>query len=121
MGRVKGVKGYQAGIAATKSIGFDPGTEAIVESGGDGLLLDGLSVGNVRVVSYSAGKVELEADAEVRSLLVSSEAAYPGWRASLNGARAEVVLTNVAFLGVLAPAGRHRITLEYVPLSLGPH
>ncbi len=48
-------------------------------------------------------------------LLILAQPWAPGWRARVDGAPAPVVRTNVAGLGVVAPAGRHTIELDYHP------
>jgi hypothetical protein len=70
----------------------------------------------VSVVRYEPHAVELD----VRSgggVLVSSEAFYPGWDSLVDGEPAETLRVNTAFRGVAVPAGRHRVTMEYVPRS----
>jgi uncharacterized membrane protein YfhO len=39
----------------------------------------------------------------------------PGWRAFVDGAELPVVLANLAGLGVVVPAGEHRVAFEYHP------
>jgi hypothetical protein len=48
-------------------------------------------------------------------LLILAQPWAPGWRARIDGAPAPVVRTNVAGLGVVAPAGRHAVELDYHP------
>jgi hypothetical protein len=48
-------------------------------------------------------------------LLIFAQPWAPGWRARVDGALAPVERTNVAGLGVVAPAGRHSIELDYRP------
>jgi hypothetical protein len=70
----------------------------------------------VAVVRYEPHEVELEVDTP-GGVLVSSEAFYPGWDSFVDGRRVETLLVNTAFRGVAVPAGRHRVTMEYVPRS----
>ena len=103
---------------------FDPRTSALVPAaqasavpaGGPGTDGDaGASV--VAVQRYDAHRIEMDVDAPAGGLLVSSEAAYPGWRSQVDGRDAETLLVNTAFRGIAVPAGRHRVTMEYVPRS----
>lgn len=48
-------------------------------------------------------------------LLVVAQPWAPGWRATVDSNPVEVVLTNVAGLGVVAPEGRHTVELSYHP------
>jgi len=59
----------------------------------------------------------VEADVARASLLVLSEAYFPGWRADVDGAEQEVRLVDGALRGVALGPGRHRVTLSYEPLS----
>jgi hypothetical protein len=48
-------------------------------------------------------------------LLVLAQPWAPGWRATLDGTTTQMVLANVAGLGVPVPAGRHSVELDYQP------
>src|SRR5262249_8396289 len=54
-------------------------------------------------------EVELEATLERPGLVVLADSFYPGWHATVDGAPAPIVATNLLFRGVPAPAGTHRI------------
>ncbi|MEX2304140.1 MAG: hypothetical protein WD733_24560 [Bryobacterales bacterium] len=104
---------------------FEPRKEAIVE-GGEGVGAapatdrpgtDG-PAGSVTVIEYSPRRIVLDVDAAAAGFLVTSETHYPGWKASLDGAPAELVFTNVAFRGMAAPAGRHEVVMEFRPAIL---
>jgi len=71
----------------------------------------------VSVRRLAAHEIELEVDSQGGGLLVTSEAAYPGWASRLDGRPVETLLVNTAFRGVAVPPGRHRVTMEYVPRS----
>jgi hypothetical protein len=70
----------------------------------------------VSVLRYEPHLVELDVDSP-GGVLVSSEAFYPGWDSVVDGRPAETLLVNTAFRGVAVPAGRHRVTMKYVPRS----
>jgi hypothetical protein len=63
---------------------------------------------------------ELEVDVELArpGVLVVSEAAYPGWRATVNGKRARWVEANYVMRGVELGPGSHLVRFEYEPRSL---
>jgi hypothetical protein len=48
-------------------------------------------------------------------LLVLAQPWAPGWLARIDGAPAPLARTNVAGLGVVVPAGRHVVELDYRP------
>jgi hypothetical protein len=102
---------------------FDPRTEAVVEGASPGEVLGEppgavAGGGSVRVERYGAQQVVLDVEAEHRGFLVTSEAFYPGWKASIDGQEAPLRLTNVAFRGLAVPAGRHRVRMWFDPAIL---
>jgi hypothetical protein len=71
--------------------------------------------GTVRVVRYTANRTVLEVESYGWSLLTTSDAGWPGWRAYWNGKREPVVTVNATFLGVFIPPGRGTLELRYRP------
>ncbi|HUG40813.1 MAG TPA: YfhO family protein [Longimicrobiales bacterium] len=65
----------------------------------------------------ASGRIAIDVAQEAPGLLVVTESWDPGWRATVDGAAAEVVIADVAFLGVIVPAGRHEVRLRYAPAS----
>lgn len=61
----------------------------------------------------SAYEVRTESTADTR--IVITEAAWPGWRAYIDGRRVRIQLANRSFLSVHVPAGSHRVRLVYLP------
>jgi len=49
--------------------------------------------------------------------LVTSDAYYPGWRASIDGRDAWLYRADYAIRGVMVPAGEHTVRFEYRPRS----
>ncbi len=60
-------------------------------------------------------RVTAEVDCDGPCLLVVARPWAPGWQAQLDGARAPLVHTNLAGLGVAVPTGRHSLSLDYSP------
>ncbi len=75
----------------------------------------------VRVASYEADEIRVEATMTSPGLLVLSELDYPAWKVRVDGAPAEVVRANGALRAVQVPAGSHTITWYYssTPTTLG--
>jgi len=113
--RLQPAQGMEEAAALLRARDFDPRIEAIVE--GHPPPPAG-PAGAVRVLRYSARRVELEVDAPAATFLVTSETHYPGWRAYLDGHECPIYYTNVAFRGVAVPAGRHRVRFEFAPAIL---
>jgi hypothetical protein len=95
---------------------FDPRTEVVVHEPRPPAATAS-AAGEVRVVSSRVDAVELDAELRVPGVLVLLEAFDPGWRASVDGAAAEVIRANGLFRGVRLPEGRHRVRFVYRPPS----
>lgn len=102
----------RAAIAA----GIDFSKTAIV---GTGLALaPAAGPESVRTASYEPDALELEVTAVTQGLLVLSENNYPGWHAWIDGREAPIYSANIAFRGVVMPAGTHRVRMEFQPVIL---
>ena len=97
--------------------GLDGQPETVITSIQGELATDARSVasGSASIVRYEERLVEIEASADADSLLVLLDAATPGWRATVNGAPAEILTANVAFRAIWLPSGRHRVRFTYEP------
>lgn len=71
--------------------------------------------GTARVERYEPNELVLDVEAEEEGLLFVSEIWHPSWRAYVGEEEVPVLRTNVAFRGVVVPAGRHRVRLVYSP------
>ena len=113
VGRVRLASKMDQALAILRSPDFDVRTEAVVETP---VALSGAPAGgSVRVLAYSPREFELETDAPAPAFLVTSETAYPGWHAWIDGQPRAPVLTDVAFRGLPVPAGRHIVKMRYDP------
>ena len=94
-------------------------TEAPVQMGRDARV----PFGSVRALSYEPDSLELEVNTPWTSFLVLSEAFYPGWQAWIDDRPSEIYRTDMAFRGLVVPAGRHRVRMQFRPriffISLG--
>ncbi|MGH9672931.1 MAG: YfhO family protein [Bryobacteraceae bacterium] len=72
----------------------------------------------VRVQAYGAREVVIESDSSAPSLLVTSEAYYPGWRAYIDGMAAPMRTHLGAFRAVRVPQGRHEVRMRFEPSIL---
>jgi hypothetical protein len=73
--------------------------------------------GTVRPVSLRANRVILDTETDNDGYLYSADTYYPGWRASIDGARTDIYRADLAFRAVFVPKGAHRVVFTYVPLS----
>jgi hypothetical protein len=102
--------------------GFDPAREALVEEEalaepGDAACWRGAdpAAPKAAVLDYEDDRILLATGAPCRGVLVTSELAYPGWRATVDGSPAALGVVNGAFRGLVVPAGGHRVELRYTP------
>ena len=86
---------------------------AVVEASADFALQAG--GGDVEIIAYAPEQIVIRTRAEDDSFLVLSDAYYPGWQATIDGAPTPIYPTNVLFRGVAVPAGEHEIVFSYEP------
>jgi hypothetical protein len=60
-------------------------------------------------------EVAIECDAPRAGLLVLRDTWYPGWRATVDGAKTPIYRVNGCFRGVSVPQGRHTVSFSYRP------
>jgi hypothetical protein len=74
--------------------------------------------GTVTIREYRNTHVELEVNAPRRSLLVLSDAHYPGWTATVGDRRVPIRRANYALRAIAVPPGLHLVRFEYRPWPL---
>jgi hypothetical protein len=124
--RARSAANRDEALAMLRSRDFDVGSEAVVEGPLQGPLPYGrgsvtlrgagtLLAGDVRVLEYGARQFMLETDAAAPAFLVTSETAYPGWHAWVDGQERAPLMTDVAFRGLPVPAGKHLVKMRFDP------
>ena len=123
--RVQPVESLAEAARALHAADFDPERTAIVEAvGGLGESATGGSRADqgvrptVEVISYGNAALRLRVRTSGGGFLVAAESWYPGWEAVLDGKPARLYVADVAFRGVMVPAGEHEITMRFVPRIL---
>lgn len=98
---------------------FDPRKEAVVEdSTYTPISVSAPASGwQVRITDHRINRIGLTVETPQAGLLVLSEAYFPGWRASIDGAEAPVYRTNFVSRGIPVPAGTHTVDLVFDPPS----
>jgi hypothetical protein len=95
---------------------FDPRETALVEE--PVAPPEGRDPGaRVRILHVAGDRIDVESESAAPAFLVLSDVFLPGWKARIEGRPARVVRTNYVLRGMLVPAGRHRVSLVYQPLS----
>ena len=77
----------------------------------------GPAAGSARLVSYGDEHVVVASSSEKRSLLVLTDVAFPGWKATVDGQPAKIERVNYLMRGVVVPPGTHRVEMRYEPSS----
>lgn len=72
----------------------------------------------VVVKLHSAQQVDLEVDVTEPSIIVLTDAYYPGWEASVDGKATPVFRANSVFRAVEVPAGKHQVSFRFRPRSV---
>ncbi len=72
---------------------------------------------SVEELGRGAGRVHLRASGRGRGFLVSSETAYPGWRAKVEGKERPLEVVNLAFRGIRLEEGEEDVQLTYAPTT----
>lgn len=73
---------------------------------------------HVQITDAAATRLDVAVHAPAAALLVVSEIAYPGWRATVDGNPVALVPADSALMAVPIAAGDHRVTLQFAPRSL---
>lgn len=113
--RIVAVDNEQSSLSAALNEGVDS-TEAVVEGlPKDWTLPEAGDEGSVNVLEYEDDRIVLKTHSGGRALLVTSEAFYPGWTATVNGNPVPIVPVNVAFRGIPLTAGESQVVMQYRP------
>ncbi|MCC6729102.1 MAG: YfhO family protein [Chthonomonadales bacterium] len=111
-------------VARLSAPGFEPSFTALVDARAAERVREGMPAAGqgatgprAWLTTYSPHRLAYEVSAPGGGLLVTSETMLPGWRASVNGRRAEVVTADWVLRAVPVPAGRSHVVLTYEPSS----
>jgi len=106
-----------AALATLLDPTFDPAREVLLARGAPSP--PGPSPGEVRLVEWAPDRLRLQATLSAPGWVVLVDTFDPGWRAQVDGQRAEVLRANIAFRAVRVEPGQHEITYRYRPRSVG--
>jgi hypothetical protein len=96
---------------------FDPGRTALVEAP---LALNSQvadSKGSATIAALSDTHMEVRTSSATASFLITSDAYYPGWRASVDGQETTLYRADYAIRGVMLTPGQHAVNFDYAPRS----
>jgi len=103
--------------------GFDPRRAAIIEGAAAPAPPDAIPARNgpedgATIVEESANRVRIRATLSRRGHLILADTYYPGWIATVDGARAPILRANAMFRAVALAAGDHDVEFRYRPMSV---
>ena len=100
---------------------FDPRATVLLEVKADELpQLPGGKVADdsaVKLVDYQPTHLTIETNAATNTVLVVSEIFYPGWKATIDGQPARIMLANFLLRAIALPPGHHKIEMHYTPTA----
>ena len=73
--------------------------------------------GSARLVRYANTEVVVEAAAPGGGILLFNDVWHPWWRASVDGAAADILKADVMFRAVVVPRGRHVVRFSFHPFA----
>lgn len=109
---------FKAAQEKAAADGFDMRRASVIEEqapDGFGSSKEAISKNDVRITSYKANSVDIDVDTPEDAMLVLTDTYYPGWRAYIDGAEANVYRVNGLVRGVFVTKGAHKIEFKYRP------
>jgi hypothetical protein len=73
--------------------------------------------GSARLLRYANTEVVVEVEAPGGGILLLNDVWQPWWRASIDGAAADILKANVIFRAVVVPRGRHVVRFSFHPFA----
>ena len=112
----------RASIAESKPLpggnDFDPQSIALIEEPLEFKASNPDPNGKIRIAQIANTRIDLESSSQTPSFLVMSDIYYPGWKASVNGVDTHIFQTDYILRGILLPAGRNNIRVEFRPWTV---
>ncbi|MBX3060965.1 MAG: YfhO family protein [Anaerolineae bacterium] len=111
-------------VAAMAAEEFDPRVTAVLVGSpspfvvGDLSPIDGDKSPTTNIIQYAPEKIVLETNSQADSLLLLTEAYFPGWQATVDGEPTAIYQTDAYFQGVFVPAGEHEVQFVFAPRSV---
>lgn len=67
----------------------------------------------VKIISYKENEVLIYVNTENDGLLILTDNYYPGWIATIDGKKSEIIKTDHTFRGVIVPKGEHNVEFKF--------
>jgi hypothetical protein len=107
-------------IRGEGSMEFDPRTMALLEIAPGELpaLPGGMPVdATAEITEYRPNHLRIKTSASTPAVLVVSEVFYPGWKATIDGQPAQIMIADYLLRGVSVPEGTHEVEMRYTAPS----
>jgi hypothetical protein len=95
---------------------FDPSKQVILDER-IAIETDQALGGKANIVRDSNNEVVIDASLAGSGFLVLTDSHYPGWRVYVDGSERKLLKANYFFRAVALPAGKHRVSFVYDPVS----
>lgn len=111
-------------VAAMREEEFDPRATAVLVGSpspfvvGDSSPSAGDESPTTNITRYAPERIVVETNSQTDSLLLLTEAFYPGWQATVDGATTQIYQADGYFQGVFVPAGSHEVQFVFAPQSV---
>jgi len=112
---IESVPGPAEAVARVAAGRREWATHAVVES--DAALP--AASGRVLTVERGTEWLRVVAEADADATLLVNDAFWPGWVATLDGTRTEILAADALVRAVRFPAGRHTLVMRYEPRAVG--
>lgn len=93
-------------------------TRAVLVGGPELAMAPAEATGDTEVIAYAPEHASWRVRTGAPAYLVVTDAWYPGWTATVDGAPAAIHRANGAFRAVRVPAGEHVVEFRYAPASV---
>jgi len=75
-------------------------------------------ISDIKILSYSKDMIKLEVSSNSDGFIVISDNYYPGWIASIDGEKTEILKANYIMRSIAVRSGKHTVTFEFKPMLL---
>ena len=103
-------------LTLIREAAFDPATTVLLEKGEP--FAGPVGSAHIEIVNMTNNTLALTVQNDQPGYLVISDTDYPGWRVTVNGKQAEIMLANYAFRAVYLRAGRSTVLFEFQSMSV---
>ncbi len=109
------VDDFATALATLRAEDFSPGTEVVLLDAPNVAPTNASGSGAATLAHYGSSELTVQVETDAPGYLVLSEIWFPGWRATVNGERVDVLRANGALRAVAVPSGESTVRLWFAP------